>query len=157
MIARRPSTCALQSGRTYAPRGKYVVRLEMLIIQGLVWITRKQQKMKWAGVFCGRCAPVFDSIIVIVIVIEFSFFRYGNDNYRHRFRYRIHFGLIVPKSFWFRYPTLMTLYPPSHSRRRSRSRSSSSSSSSSSSGSSISIYGWLALMEPARGGSCPTG
>ena len=36
-------------------------------------------------------------------------FRCGNDIYRFRYRYRSYFGLIVPKPFWFRYPTLITV------------------------------------------------
>ena len=48
------------------------MRLDTLIIQGLVWIRRQQQQqVKGAGVFCGLFAPVFVSIIVIVIVIDF--------------------------------------------------------------------------------------
>ena len=70
-----PKCCASATAQqliislVYATRGRDVVRLEKLIIQGLVWITRQQQ-VKWAGVFCMLCAPVFVSIIVIVIVIE---------------------------------------------------------------------------------------
>ena len=73
MITRHPSTCAAQSGRTYAARGKDIVRLETIIIRGLAWITRQQQQqqVKWAGVFCGLCAPVFVSIVVVVIDIDF--------------------------------------------------------------------------------------
>ena len=51
-------------------------------------------------------APVFGSIIIIVIVIDFCFFRFCNDNYRYRYSYPSRFGLIIPKRFWFRYPTL---------------------------------------------------
>ena len=64
-------TCTPQSGRIYVTRGRDVVRLETLIIQGLVWITRKQQKVKWAGVLCGLRVPAFASIIVDVIVTNF--------------------------------------------------------------------------------------
>ena len=34
-------------------------------------------------------------------------FQYGNGNYRYR--YRSYFGLVVPKPFWFRIPTLVAL------------------------------------------------
>ena len=42
----------------------------------------------------------------------FWVFRYGNDNYRYRWRYRSYFGLVVPKPFLFRYPTLLTINSP---------------------------------------------
>ena len=66
-----------------------------------MWITRKQQKVKWAGVFCGRCAPVFASIIVIVIDFLGVSVRQTiiTSSLSKLFRpYRI------PKRFWFRYP-----------------------------------------------------
>ena len=37
-------------------------------------------------------------------------FRFVNDNYRYRYRYRSYFSLIVPKRFWFRYPTLIRIH-----------------------------------------------
>ena len=42
-------------------------------------------------------------------LLFFFVFRFGNDNYHqvYRYRYRSYFSLIVPKRFWFRYPTLM--------------------------------------------------
>ena len=63
--------CAAQSGRTHSTRGRYVVRLETLIIQGVLQITRQQQQVKWTSMFFGLGAPVFASIIVIVIGIDF--------------------------------------------------------------------------------------
>ena len=65
MITGRPSPCTPRSGRTHATRARDVVRLETGISQGLVWITRQKQKVKW---------PVFAPIIVIVIDIYFGVF-----------------------------------------------------------------------------------
>ena len=105
MIPRHPSTCAGQSGRTYATRGTYVVGLDTLIVQGLVWITRQQQQVKWAGVcFAGFVRRFLPPLPLSLSLSIFWVFRYGNDNYGYR--YRSCFFLIVPKPFCFRYPTL---------------------------------------------------
>ena len=69
MITPHPSTCAAQSGRTYATTCRTpVMGLETLIIQGLVWIT-SQQQVKWAGVFVRLSLPVLAPIVVFVICI----------------------------------------------------------------------------------------
>ena len=81
MVARRhPWACAAQRGRTYATRGRDVVRLETLFnshpgscvnhattTTTTPTTTTTTTQVKRAGVFCGLCAPVVASIIVIVI------------------------------------------------------------------------------------------
>ena len=105
-----PSPCTPQSGRTYATRGRDGMRRDTRIIQGLVWITRQLKHVKWTGVhlrtLCSgfrlhydysyryRIFGVFGTVTVIIVVVVC------------RYRFRSYFGCVVPKRFWFRYPTL---------------------------------------------------
>ena len=77
------------AGPTYTTRGRDVVMLGMLIIQ-----VRVDHAKTTKSEFGGR--------VLWTLCAGFCL----HYRYRYRYRYRSYFGLIVPKPFWFRYPTL---------------------------------------------------
>ena len=66
-------------------------------------MTRPPQNVNMG--FLSRFSP---PLSLSLSLSTFWGFRFGNDNIRYRDCYRRYFGLILPKRFWFRYPTRRT-------------------------------------------------
>ena len=71
-----------------------------LYLRVLVLVTRSPKNIN-TGILRRFSPPL--SLSLSLSLSTLWVFRFGNDNYHYRYHYR----LILPKRFWFRYPTLV--------------------------------------------------